>query len=305
MSSDRTRRGIVYGLAAYGLWGAVPLFWPLVSQASALEILAHRVIWSLVVCVLLLVTVIPKGWWARVGNRRSLLLLGTAAALVSVNWGTYIWAVNSGQVVETSLGYYINPILSIILGVVVLRERLAPAQWVSVGLAALAVIVLTIDYGRLPWIALTLATTFATYGFIKKKVNGGAVDTLAVESGLLTPVGLGYLIFLQANGTLTFGHLGLPHSLLLMATGVVTVVPLLFFAAATTRLPLSTLGLLQYVAPTLQFLLGVLYFGEAMSIGRWIGFSLVWLALVILTVHGVRAARQSRRAPTEAVAEPV
>jgi chloramphenicol-sensitive protein RarD len=305
VSSDRTRRGIVYGLAAYGLWGAVPLFWPLVSQASALEILAHRVIWSLVVCVLLLVTVIPKGWWARVGNRRSLLLLGTAAALVSVNWGTYIWAVNSGQVVETSLGYYINPILSIILGVVVLRERLAPAQWVSVGLAALAVIVLTIDYGRLPWIALTLATTFATYGFIKKKVNGGAVDTLAVESLLLTPVGLGYLIFLQANGTLTFGHLGLPHSLLLMATGVVTVVPLLFFAAATTRLPLSTLGLLQYVAPTLQFLLGVLYFGEAMSIGRWIGFSLVWLALVILTVHGVRAARQSRRAPAEAVAEPV
>ena len=306
MSTDRTRRGVVYGLAAYGLWGAVPLFWPLVGRASALELLAHRVIWSLVICAMLLLVVVPRGWWGRVGNRRSLLLLGAAAALVSVNWGTYIWAVNAGHVVETSLGYYINPILSIVLGVVVLRERLAPLQWASVGLAALAVIVLTVDYGRLPWIALTLAATFATYGFLKKKVNGGAVDTLAVESGLLTPVAVGYLIFLQATGALTFGHLGWTHSLLVMATGLVTVVPLLFFAAATTRLPLSTLGLLQYVAPTLQFLLGVLYFGESMSVGRWVGFGLVWLALVILTGHGVRAARQSRRAPVnEPVAEPV
>ena len=306
MSTDRTRRGVVYGLAAYGLWGAVPLFWPLVSRASAPELLAHRVIWSLVICVLLLLVVVPKGWWGRVGNRRSLLLLGAAAALVSVNWGIYIWAVNAGHVVETSLGYYINPILSIVLGVVVLRERLEPLQWASVGLATLAVIVLTVDYGRLPWIALTLAATFATYGFLKKKVNGGAVDTLAVESGLLTPIAIGYLIFLQATGALTFGHLGWTHSLLAMATGLVTVVPLLFFAAATTRLPLSTLGLLQYVAPTLQFLLGVVYFGESMSPVRWIGFGLVWLALVILTAHGVRAARQSRRAPvTEPVTEPV
>ena len=306
MSTDRTRRGVVYGLAAYGLWGAVPLFWPLVSRASAPELLAHRVIWSLVICVLLLLVVVPKGWWSRVGNRRSLLLLAAAAALVSVNWGTYIWAVNAGHVVETSLGYYINPILSIILGVVVLRERLAPLQWISVGLAALAVVVLTVDYGRLPWIALTLAVTFATYGFLKKQVNGGAVDTLTVESGLLTPVAIGYLIFLEATGEGTFGHLGWTHNLLLVATGLVTVVPLLFFAAATTRLPLSTLGLLQYVAPTLQFLLGVLYFGESMSLGRWIGFGLVWLALVILTVHGVRAARLSRRASvTEPVTEPV
>ena len=306
MSTDRTRRGVAYGLAAYGLWGAVPLFWPLVGRASALELLAHRVVWSLVICILLLLTVVPRGWWARVGNRRSLLLLGAAAALVSVNWGTYIWAVNAGHVVETSLGYYINPILSIVLGVVVLRERLALPQWISVGLATLAVIVLTVDYGRLPWIALTLAATFATYGFLKKKVNGGAVDTLAVESGLLTPVALGYLVFLQATGTLTFGHLGWLHSLLVIGTGPVTVVPLLFFAAAATRLPLSTLGLLQYVAPTLQFLLGVLYFGESMSLGRWVGFGLVWLALVILTGHGVRAARRSRRAPvTEPVTEPV
>ena len=186
-----------------------------------------------------------------------------------------------------------------------LRERLVPLQWVSVGLAALAVVVLTVDYGRLPWIALVLAASFATYGVIKKQVNGGAVETLTVESALLTPVALGYLIFLQSAGTLTFGHLGGAHTLLLVATGLVTVVPLLFFTAAATRLPLSTLGLLQYLAPTLQFLLGVLYFGEDMSTARWIGFALVWLALVILTAFGIRQAQLARRPVAESVVEPV
>jgi chloramphenicol-sensitive protein RarD len=202
-------------------------------------------------------------------------------------------------VVETSLGYYINPILSILVGVILLRERLVPVQWASVGLAAAAVVVLTIDYGRLPWIALTLATSFATYGLLKKRVNGGAVETMTVESALLTPIALGYLIYLQSAGTLTFGHLGWSHSLLVMATGLVTVVPLLFFSSATTRLPLSTLGLLQYLAPTLQFLLGVLYFGETMSVGRWIGFGLVWIALVILTAYGLHRARVARRTSAE------
>ena len=305
MSSDRTQRGILYGVGAYTLWGAVPLFWPLVARANALELLAHRVIWSLVICALLLLTVVPRGWWSRIGRPRILLLLAAAATVVSVNWGVYIWAVNHGHVVETSLGYYINPILSILVGVVFLRERLAPLQWASVGLAAVAVLVLTFEYGQLPWIALVLATSFATYGVIKKQVNGGAVETLTVESALLTPVALGYLAFLQATGGLTFRHLGWGHSLLLVASGLVTVVPLLFFAAAATRLPLSTLGLLQYIAPTLQFLLGVLYFGETMSVGRWIGFALVWVALVILTVYGVRQARRARRPAAEPVAEPV
>ena len=302
MSDDnetRYRRGIIYGLAAYALWGLVPLFWPLVKRASALELLAHRVLWSLVVCVILLITVVPRGWWSRIGHRRSLIMLGGAAAVVSVNWGVYIWAVNHGHVVETSLGYYINPILSILVGVILLRERLVPVQWASVGLAAAAVVVLTIDYGRLPWIALTLATSFATYGLLKKRVNGGAVETMTVESALLTPIALGYLIYLQSTGTLTFGHLGWSHSLLVMATGLVTVVPLLFFSSATTRLPLSTLGLLQYLAPTLQFLLGVLYFGETMSLGRWIGFGLVWIALVILTAYGLHRARLARRTSAE------
>ena len=301
---SRRRRGIGYGIAAYGLWGAVPIFWPLVKRAGALEILAHRIIWSLVICVILLLTVVPRGWWARIGNRRHLPMLAAAACVVSLNWGTYIWAVNHGHVVETSLGYYINPILSILVGVIFLRERMYALQWVCVGLAALAVVILTFDYGRLPWIALTLATTFATYGLLKKQLNSGAVDTLTAESAILTPVALGYLIYLQLNGTLTFGHLGWGHTLLLIAAGIVTVIPLLCFAAAATRLPLSTLGLLQYIAPTLQFLLGVLYFGERMSTARWIGFALVWLALATLTADGVRRARSHRRLP-EVVAEPV
>ena len=285
----------MYGLAAYGLWGAVPIFWPLVARAGALEILANRIIWSLGICAVLLLTVVPKGWWARIRGRRNLVMLVCAAAVVSVNWGTYIWAVNHGHVVETALGYYINPIFSILVGVIFLRESMTVAQWVAVGLAAVAVVVLTIDYGRLPWIALTLAVSFGIYGVIKKQLNAGAVESLTIESAALTPLALGYLINLATQGRLTFGHLGWAHSLLLVATGLVTVVPLLFFASAATRLPLSTLGLLQYLAPTIQFILGVGYFHESMSAGRWVGFALVWLALMIMTFSGLRTAARSRR----------
>ena len=297
---ERGRKGIGYGLAAYGLWGVVPLFWPLVQRAGSVELLAHRVVWSLVVSVVLALVLLPRGWYGRMASHRTLLLLALAAAVVSVNWGVYIWAVNHGQVLQSSLGYYINPILSILAGVLVLGERMAPLQWVSVALAAVAVVVLTVDYGRLPWVSLVLAASFATYGLLKKQINGGAVETLTVESALLTPLALGYLVWLQAQGVGTFVTLGWGHSLLLVATGLVTAVPLLFFAAAATRLPLSTLGLLQYLAPTLQFLLGVLYFQEVMSTGRWVGFGLVWLALMLLSGDGIH--RASRRA--RLVAEP-
>jgi chloramphenicol-sensitive protein RarD len=300
---ERERNGIGYGLAAYGLWGAVPLFWPLVARAGSLELLAHRVVWSLVISVVLALALLPSGWYRRIATRRTLLLLGLAAAVVSVNWGVYIWAVNHGHVVETSLGYYINPILSILVGVVALGERMATLQWVSVGLALTAVVVLTVEYGRLPWISLVLAASFATYGVLKKQINGGAVETLTIESALLTPLALGYLVHLQFQHGSTFVTLGWAHSLLLVATGVVTVVPLLFFAASATRLPLSTLGLLQYLAPTLQFLLGILYFHEDMSTGRWVGFGLVWLALMLMSGHGIHRANASRRA--RLVAEPV
>lgn len=297
----RGRQGLVYGLAAYACWGLVPLFWPLVARATALELLAQRVIWSLVVAVVLLLTAVPRGWWGRIRSTRNLLMLGVAAMVISVNWGLYIWGVNHGHVVETALGYYINPILSILLGVVLLGERLGRLQWAAVGLAALAVVVLTIDYGHPPWIALTLAVSFATYGFLKKKVNGGAVETLTIESAFLLLPALGYLGYLQSRGQLTFGHLGWAHTLLLMATGLVTAIPLLFFAAASTRVPLSTLGLVQYVAPTAQFLLGVWYFHEDMSTARWVGFGCVWAALMLLTGLGI-ASGASRRA--QALAEP-
>ncbi len=303
LARARGRRGIAYGLAAYGLWGVVPLFWPLVAQAGSIEILAHRVVWSFLISVVLVTTTVRRGFWTRMANRRTLLMLGAAAAIVSVNWGTYIWSVNHGHVVETALGYYINPILSILLGVVVLRERLGPLQWVSVGLAAAAVAVLTLDYGTLPWIALVLAVSFAAYGFIKKQLGAGAVDSLAVESALLTPLALVYLGWLEVTGRGAFGQ-GWGLSLLLVCTGFITLVPLLFFASAATRLPLSTLGLLQYLAPTLQFLLGIGYFHESMSPGRWVGFGLVWLALVIMTTDGLRRARRQRVADRTARAAP-
>jgi chloramphenicol-sensitive protein RarD len=298
----RSRRGLVYGVAAYAIWGLVPLFWPLVNQASAFEILAVRIVFSLVVSIILLLLTVKRGWWAKIRAPRTLAMLGVAAAVVSVNWGMYIWGVNHGHVVETALGYYINPILSILLGVVLLSERLAPLQWVAVGLAAVAVIVLTIDYGHPPWISLTLAVSFATYGFLKKKINGGAVETLTVESAFVFLPALAYLIFLQSVGSLTFGHLGAGHTLLLMSTGLVTAVPLLFFAAASTRVPLSTLGLIQYLAPTAQFLLGVWYFHEVMSPARWIGFGCVWVALMLLTGYGLFQSGVNRRART--VAQP-
>jgi chloramphenicol-sensitive protein RarD len=299
----RARRGLLYGLAAYGLWGVVPLFWPLVRRAGALEILANRIVWGLAVAAILLVLTVPKGWWGRIRSARTLAMLAAAAATVSVNWGFYIWGVNHGHVVETALGYYINPIFTILMGVVLLGERLARLQWVAVALAVVAVLVLTVDYGRPPWISLTLATSFSVYGLLKKKIDSGAVETLFLESAFLFLPAIGYLVYLQSTGRLTLGHLGTGHDLLLMSSGLVTAVPLLFFAAASTRVPLSTLGLIQYVAPTAQFLLGVWHFHEVMSPARWLGFGCVWVALMLLAGLGIAQSGATRR--SRALAEPI
>lgn len=298
------RRGIAYGLAAYGLWGLVPLYWPLMAAASPLEILAHRIVWSLVLAVLLLVVLRKRGWWRSVATPGILGRLSLAAVMIAINWGIYIWAVNYGHVVEAALGYYINPIVSVLLGVLVLRERMTAGQWVAIGLAGVAVIVLAVDYGNLPWVALILAASFGLYGLLKKQVNSGALETMTVESAVLTPVAAGYLIWLQLTGSLVFGHHDPTLSLLLVSTGLVTLTPLLLFAASATRLPLSTVGLLQYITPTCQFLLGVFYFGETMSVSRWIGFGLVWAALVVLTVAGLHGARRRHLAKPTAPAEP-
>lgn len=292
------RRGTLFGAAAYLLWGVFPLYFPLLEPAGAVEILLHRVVWSLLVCAVVLSLL--RGW-REVGrvlrHRRQLAGLGAAAVFIAANWGVYIYGVNSGQVVETSLGYFINPIVTVMLGVLVLRERLRAAQWVAVAIGTVAVLVLAVDYGRPPWIALVLAFSFGTYGLIKNRVGRGvgALTSLSVETALLAPVALVGLVVLQARGSGTFMDDAPSHPLLLALTGVITAVPLLFFAAAARRVPLTTIGLLQYLAPVLQFAIGVLVVGEAMPPSRWFGFALVWLALVVLTADSLRTVRSRAR----------
>jgi len=292
------RQGVWYGIAAYGLWGLFPLYWPLLAPASATEILTHRLLWSLVLVVAVLA--VRRNWsWLRplLRTPRRLALLAAAATIITVNWGVYIWAVNSGHVVETALGYFINPLVTVLLGVCVLQERLRPAQWAAVGLGTVAVAVLTIGYGRLPWIALTLAFSFALYGLIKKTARVGAVESLTVETAVMFVPALAYLAFLSGMGQSTFGEGPVSHSVLLAGAGVVTAVPLLCFGAAAIRVPLTTIGLLQYLAPVLQFLIGVLVLREPMPPERLAGFAIVWLALAVLTADALRQARAARTAP--------
>lgn len=287
------------GVGAYSLWGLFPAFWPLLAPAGAVEILAHRVAWTLVVTALLALLL---GRWSVLRRlpARGWLLASSAAALIAVNWGTYIYGVNSDQVVETALGYFINPLVSVLLGVLVLRERLRRAQLVALVVAGAAVVVLTIDYGRVPVIALTLAFTFGGYGLIKKLIPLDSLSSLTAESTVLGPLAVGYVVWLEATGAGTFTDAGVGHVLLMIATGPVTTVPLLLFGAAARRVPLVTIGLLQYLTPTLQFAWGVLVNHEPMPPSRWIGFGLVWIGLVVFATDGVRAARRSRRATGEA-----
>lgn len=300
---DGTRRGLIYGASAYLLWGLFPLYWPLLEPAGTIEILAHRMAWSLVLIVVLLgMSGGYSGVVTVLRNPRQRWLLTLAAVLVSVNWGTYIFGVNSGHVVETSLGYFINPLFTILLGVGILGERLRSMQWVAVALGVVAVLVIAIDYGHPPWIALTLAVSFGLYGFCKKKADVGAVDSLAVETAVMFVPAVIALVVIATQGQLAFGHHGLGNAALLAITGVVTVVPLLFFAAGTRRLPLSTLGLLQYLAPVLQFAMGVGVRHESVPLAQYVGFGLVWTALILLTIDSLRVQHRSRLART---ADPV
>jgi len=293
---EEVRRGTAYGAGAYLLWGLFPLYWPLLKPATALEILSHRIVWTLV--VVLLILGVQRRWaWMSQLDRRTLALLAVAAAILAGNWFTYIHGVNSGQVVETSLGYFITPILSVLLGVVVLHERLRPAQWTAVGLGGIAVVVLTVDYARVPLIALTLAVSFSLYGLIKKNVGRrvGAVQSLTVETVFLMLPAVGWLLALESHDSGQFGHSGGGHALLLASTGVVTAIPLLLFAAAARRVPLTVIGMLQYLAPVLQFLTGVLLYDEAMPLVRLLGFALVWVGLAVLTVDTLAHVRRNRR----------
>lgn len=288
---SETRRGTLYGVAAYVMWGLFPLFWPLLKPSTALEVLAHRVLWSLVVVVVLLK--VTRGLQAvRDVDRSQRIRLSVGAVLLAGNWGVYIYGVNSGQVVETSLGYFINPLVSVALGVVVLKEHLRPMQKAAVAAAAVAVGVLTVENGSPPWIALTLAFSFGFYGLLKKQAGVGAVASLAVETTVLAPAAALYVGFLGFQGTATFGTEGTGHALLLAAAGVVTAIPLLCFGAAATRVPLTTLGVLQYIAPTLQLACGVFLRDEPFGGVRLVGFGLVWLALLVFTADLVGHRRQ-------------
>jgi chloramphenicol-sensitive protein RarD len=297
------RRGFLLGAAAYGMWGLFPLYWRLLEPAGAVEILAHRIVWSLVT-MLALTLVLRRGSALRaiVRDRRVLVLLLVASVVISFNWGGFIYGVNHDRVVEVSLGYFINPLFTVLLGVLVLGERLRPRQWLAIGIATVAVLVLTVDYGHPPWIAFLLAASFGTYGLAKKKADVEAVESLTFETLVLAPVALGYLIWLTAAGQSSFTGHGAGHGVLLATTGLVTAIPLICFGGAAIRIPMTTLGLLQYLAPTIQFLLGLLVFHESMTFVKWIGFALVWLALAIFTGEALRGRQQQIRMSAEAAA---
>ncbi|MFE2017209.1 EamA family transporter RarD [Streptomyces sp. NPDC059499] len=292
---NEQRAGLLYGIGAYGMWGLVPLFWPLLQPSGAMEILAHRMVWSLGVVGIALLALRRWAWIGELLRQPAKLgLIAIAATVISVNWGIYIWSVNNGHVVEASLGYFINPLVTIAMGVLLLGERLRPVQWTAVATGLAAVLVLAIGYGQPPWVSLALAFSFATYGLVKKKVNMGGLESLAAETAVLFVPALGFLLWLAARGDTTFLVGGAGHGALLAATGLVTAVPLVCFGAAAIRVPLSVLGLLQYLAPVFQFGLGILYFHEAMPPERWAGFALVWVALMLLTWDALRTARRTR-----------
>src|SRR3954466_4392054 len=289
------RRGIILGVAAYVIWGLFPIYWPLLEPGGALEVLAHRVVWSLVF-VLALVLVVGRRARAIPYDARSLRLLCAAAVLIGVNWGVFIWAVNHDRVLEGSLGYFINPLVTVALGVFVLGERLRTLQWSAVGVAAVGVAILAVEGGRPPWVALILALTFGTYGLVKRVVGVGALQGLTVEAAVLAPVALGYLIWLGASGESTFTSHGADHTLLLISSGPVTAIPLLLFAGAAARVPLSQLGVLFYLNPAIQFLLGAFVAHEPLSAGRLGGFMLVCVALAVFTTDSVTNHRRRQLA---------
>ncbi len=298
------KKGLLFAFGAYLTWGLFPIYWKWLQQVDARELLSHRILWSF--AFLFLVVLVTKSWRdfrATIQNRKIIAVYFAAAILIGVNWLTYVWAVNAGFIVETSLGYFINPLLSVSLGVIFLRERLRPLQWLPVGLAALGVAYLTFAYGRLPWIALVLAFSFGIYGLVKKVAPLGSVYGLTLETGILFLPALLYLVAQEAAGKAAFLRADPVTNLLLAGAGVVTTIPLLMFASAAHRIPLSMIGLMQYLAPTLQFLLGVLVYKEPFSATQAIGFGIVWVALVIFWLESWAAQRAIRPEPIPELGE--
>ena len=295
----RFASGLAFALGSYVLWGFLPVYFLLLRPTGAFEIVAYRILFSLVFCAVLLTA---TGGWQRLfavaRQPRILFTMAVAGVLIYVNWQVFVLAVTNNRVVEGALGYFINPVFTVLLGVVFLREKLRPAQWAAVGISAVAIVVIAVGYGSFPWIAVVLALSFGLYGFIKKRVGGqvDAVSGLTLETAWLTPVAIVQLLVVWSISGLTLTEGGPGHLILIVLVGAATGLPLLFFAAAAARLPLFAIGLTQYLTPVLQFILGVAFLGEAMSTTRWVGFVLVWLALIVLAVDLVRAARGGRRA---------
>jgi chloramphenicol-sensitive protein RarD len=287
----KNRLGLLFGVSAYSLWGAFPLYWPLLEPANPLEIVSHRAVWTLVFCfIVLAATKALKTTLVTLKRPTVAIKLFLTSLLISINWLVYIWATNNEHVVEASLGYYINPLIIIGFGVIFLKEKMRPLQWASVSIATFGVLVLTFDYGRLPWIALALAVSWGSYGLIKKQLGLGALEGLAIETFISSFFYLAYLVYIGNQGTGQFGQSwGL--TVLLISAGAVTAIPLLLFNGSTNRLPFTTIGLLQYITPTLQFSIGVWVLNEDMPTARWIGFLIIWAALVTLAIDLIRSSR--------------
>ncbi|KRO32282.1 MAG: permease [Actinobacteria bacterium BACL2 MAG-121001-bin67] len=287
----KVNKGLLFGVSAYLIWGLLPLYWKLVEEAGAYEILAHRGIWSLLICVsLLALRKQLKSAYEMVRSSRTFSLLFLASGLLTINWGVYIWSVTVNRVVEAALGYYITPLINVTFGVLLLREKLRPAQWIAVALAAAGVVILTLGYGSLPWIALVLAISWGSYSLIKKSLNLGALETLSLETLFAFLPNLVFLLIIQGNGSAEFGSTW-TISILLFGAGAATVIPLLLFNGSTTRLPLSTVGLLQYITPTIMFFIGIFINDEDISMTKVIGFAFIWLALAVLSRDLYRSSR--------------
>ena len=288
------------GVVAYGLWGLFPIYFALLDDVSPIQVVADRVVWSL--AFLAILTTITRNWarsWAAARNARTVVMLGIAACFLAINWGTYVYAVSTDQVVQASLGYFLNPLVSVGLGVIFLRERLRGLQWAAVGMAIIAVAILTVSYGTIPWISLILAVSFGIYGLLKKQAGADAVESLTIETAVLAPLAVVIIAWGILHGSSGYTSEGSGTVLLLILLGPVTAIPLLLFGGAAVRIPLSTLGLLQYITPVFQFLLGVFYFDETMTATRWLGFLVVWLCLVLVSVDALRQTRRGRTATLE------
>lgn len=290
------KQGFLYALGAYTIWGMFPVYWKSLHQVPAMELIGHRIFWSFLTLLGVLAFSGQVGvFWYHLTQARTRRFYLIAALLIGLNWLVYVWGVNSNHIVETSLGYFINPLLSVLLGVLILRERLRPFQWVPVGLAAAGVLYLTVIYGRIPWIALTLACTFALYGLVKKLAPLNSLHGLSLETALLFPLAFIYLLYLEINGQGAFLHSDTITTLMLLGAGLVTTVPLLMFASAAQRIPLSAIGLMQYIAPTLQFLIGVVVYREPFNRAHLVGFSLVWMALALFAAESLWQEHRKRQ----------